>query len=140
MVGKNSLQEKNEYKDGGVFYGLFLAPKKVLFNYKKIWCYRRTKKTFKGLTNVSDSLDRKKYFKMFNGDKLISKVPLSWKKSFIQRVVIPQKIKNCIDCKKDILCCICGKLVNQRKEFSANLNEKKNDKRLLNLVICYQSV
>ena len=28
LVGKNSLQEKNEYKDGGVFYGLFLAPKK----------------------------------------------------------------------------------------------------------------
>ena len=27
LVGKNLLQRKNEYKDGGVFYGLFLAPK-----------------------------------------------------------------------------------------------------------------
>ena len=27
LVGKNLLQGKNDYKDGGVFYGLFLAPK-----------------------------------------------------------------------------------------------------------------
>ena len=48
-------------------------------------------KTFKGFTNVSDNLDRKEYFKMFNSDKLIAKVPLSWKKSFRYGVVIPQK-------------------------------------------------
>ena len=39
LVGKNLLRSKNDYKDGGIFYGLFLAPKKILFNYKKIWCY-----------------------------------------------------------------------------------------------------
>ena len=27
LVGKNRLQGKNDYKDGGVWYGLFLAPK-----------------------------------------------------------------------------------------------------------------
>ena len=27
LVGKNLLQGKNDYKDGGVFYGLFLVPK-----------------------------------------------------------------------------------------------------------------
>ena len=27
LVGKNLLQGKNDYKDGGVFNGLFLAPK-----------------------------------------------------------------------------------------------------------------
>ena len=27
LVGKNLLQGKNDYKDGDVFYGLFLAPK-----------------------------------------------------------------------------------------------------------------
>ena len=35
-------------------------------------------KTFKGFTKVSDNLDRKEYFKMFRGDKLVAKVPLSW--------------------------------------------------------------
>ena len=27
LVGKNRLQGRNDYKDGGIFYGLFLAPK-----------------------------------------------------------------------------------------------------------------
>ena len=27
LVGKNLLQGKNDYKDGGIFYALFLAPK-----------------------------------------------------------------------------------------------------------------
>ena len=62
---------------------------------------------------------------MLDGDKLVAKVPLSWKKSFSQDVLIPQKMKNCGDCKKDILCDNCDKLVNQKKEFSANLNELK---------------
>ena len=42
LVGKNRLQGKNDYKEGGIWYGLFLAPKKILFNYQQIWCYRRT--------------------------------------------------------------------------------------------------
>ena len=40
LVGKNLLEGKNDYGDGGIFYGLFLAPKKILFNYKEIWYYR----------------------------------------------------------------------------------------------------
>ena len=27
LVGKNILQRKNDFKDGGMFYGMFLAPK-----------------------------------------------------------------------------------------------------------------
>ena len=38
------------------------------------------KKCFKGYTNVSDNFDRKEYFKMADGDNLIAKEPLSWKK------------------------------------------------------------
>ena len=62
---------------------------------------------------------------MFEGDKLIAKVPLSCKKSFSQGVVIPHKMRNCVDCRKDIVCDNCDKFVNQSKEFSANLNELK---------------
>ena len=62
---------------------------------------------------------------MANGDKLIAKVPLSRRKSFSLGVVIPDKMKNCGDCKNDIFCDICHKLVNQKKEISANLNELK---------------
>ena len=34
LVGENLLQGKNDYKDGCIFYALFLAPKKNLPNYK----------------------------------------------------------------------------------------------------------
>ena len=60
LVGKNLLQGKNDYKDGGIWYGLFLAPKIK-------YCLTKNKhgvidehKTFKGFTNVSDNLNRKK--------------------------------------------------------------------------------
>ena len=36
-------------------------------------------------------------------------------------------MRNCSDCKKDNLCDECDKLVNQRKEFSANLIELKRE-------------
>ena len=61
-------------------------------------------------------------------DNLIAKVPLSWKKSFSQGVVIPHKMRNCSNCKKDVLCDECDKLVNQKKDFSAYLNELKREK------------
>ena len=36
-------------------------------------------------------------------------------------------MRNCCDCKYDILCEICDKLINQKNEFSANLNEFKRE-------------
>ena len=125
FVGKNLLQGENDYGDGGIFYALFLAPKiKYCFTIIKFGIIDE-KKCFKGFTNVSDNLDRKEYFKMANGDNLIAKVPLSWKKSFSQGVVIPHKMKIYSDCENDVLCDSCDNLVNQKKEFSANLNEMK---------------
>ena len=128
MVGKNLFQGENDYKDGGIFYALFLAPKikycLILYKYGDI----DEQKTFEGFSNVSDSLDRQEYFKMADGDNLIAKVPLSWKKSFGQGVIIPHKIKNCSECKQDMLCESCDILVNQKKEFSAILNETKRER------------
>ena len=84
-------------------------------------------KFFKGFINVTDYLNRKEYFNMADGDKLIAKVPLSWKKSFQYGDIIPHKVRNCSDCKKDFLCENCDKLLHQRKEFSANLNQMKRE-------------
>ena len=65
---------------------------------------------------------------MADGGKLIAKVPLSRKKSFTQGVVIPHKMKKCSEYTNDILCESCDKMVNQKKEFSADLNEIKREK------------
>ena len=124
-IGKNLLQVKNDYKDGGIFYGLFLAPKRKYCLTINKYGFIDEHKTFKGFTNVSDNLDRKEYFKMADGDKLIAKVPLSWKKCFNMGVVIPHQMRDCNICANDSLCDNCDKLVNQNKEFSANLNELK---------------
>ena len=73
---------------------------------------------------MSDNLDRKEYFKTFNGTNLNAKLPLSWKKSFIMGIVTPHKMRTCNKCTKKI-CDRRDKLVNQNKDFSANLNELK---------------
>ena len=70
-------------------------------------------------------MDSREYFKMAVGDKVIAKVPLSWKKFFSQGVVMSHKMKNCVECKNNILCENCDKLVNQKKEFSTILSEIK---------------
>ena len=128
LVGKGLYQGKNDYKEGGTFYGLFLAPKiKYCLTINKD-CVIDEYKTFKVFANVSDILDKKEFFIMFQSDKLVAKVSLSWKKSFSQGVIIPHKMRNCNKCTKDILCDDCGILVNKKKEFSANLNELKRER------------
>ena len=62
---------------------------------------------------------------MFEGDQLIAKVPLSWKKRFSHGVIIPHKMRNCDNCAKDILYDGCDQLVNQNKEISGNQNHLK---------------
>ena len=39
---------------------------------------------------------------MFNGDKVVAKLPLSWKKSFSMGVVVPHEMKICDKYTKDI--------------------------------------
>ena len=62
LNGKALLQGKYDYKDGGFFYGLFLAPKiKYCLSINKYGVIDEHK-TLKGFTNVSDILDRKECF------------------------------------------------------------------------------
>ena len=60
LVGKSLLQGQNDYKDGGIFYGLFLAPKiKYCLTINKCGVIDEHK-VFEGFTDVSDTSDRKK--------------------------------------------------------------------------------
>ena len=82
LVGKKRLQGKNDYKNGGIWYGLFLPPKIKYYLTINKFGNIDEHKTFKRYTNGKDFLDRKDYFNMADGGKLIAKVPLSWKKFF----------------------------------------------------------
>ena len=61
LVDKNRLQSKNDLKKGGVWYGLFSAPKLKYYLTINKYGVLDEHKTFKGFTNVSDILDRKNF-------------------------------------------------------------------------------
>ena len=69
LVGEELFQGKNDYKTGGIFYGLSLAPKikycLTIDDYGIIQEY----KTFKGFNDSKQLLDRSQYFKMIEGKK-----------------------------------------------------------------------
>ena len=51
LVGKNLLQGTNDYKDGGIFYGLFLAPEIKYCSTISKYGVIDENKTFKGFTD-----------------------------------------------------------------------------------------
>ena len=53
--------------------------------------------------------------------KITAMLPRSWKKSFNNGVIIPTKMRQCNVCKDGILCTTCNNIINENKEFEANL-------------------
>ena len=94
LVGKNLCQGKNDYKTGGIFYGLFLAPKiKYCLTFNELGIIEQHM-TFKGFNDSKRLLDRSQYFDMLDGKKISAMLPRSWKKSFNNGIVIPTKMRH----------------------------------------------
>ena len=72
LVGKNLCQGKNDYKTGGIFYGLFLAPKIKYVLTIDHYGIIQQHMTFTGFNDSKRLLDRSQYFDMLNGKKNIS--------------------------------------------------------------------
>ena len=125
LIGNNLCQGKNDYKSGGIFYGLFLAPKIKYCLTIDEYGIISEHKTFKGFTDSKRLLDRLQYFEMLKGNTIQAKLPLSWKKSFESGIIIPKKLRYCTNCRENIICDNCDKKINQIKEFSPNFNELK---------------
>ena len=127
LVGKNLCQGKNNYKTGGIFYGLFLAlKKKFCLNVNELGVVEQHT-TFKGFNDSKRLLDRSQYFNMLKGKKITAILPRFWKESFENGVIIPTKLRDCNTCKDGILCITCNNQINENKEFEANLNLLKRD-------------
>ena len=128
LVGDNLCQGKNDYKPGGIFYGLYLAPKIKYCLTIDEYCIIKEHKTFKGFNDSKRLLDRSQYFKMKEGEKISAMLPRSWKKSFDNGVIIPKKMRFCNKCNNIKMCDKCNNQTNENKEFEANLNLLKRDK------------
>ena len=83
--------------------------------------------TFRGFNDSKRLLNRSEYFDMLEGKKISAFLPRSWKKSFDNGIVIPVRMKRCIDFKGKILCDECNNQVNENKKFETNLKFLKRD-------------
>ena len=127
LVGKNLCQGKNDYKTGGMFYGLFLAPKiKYCLTINELGVIEQHM-TFKGFNDSKRLLDRSQCFNMLKGKKITAILPRSWKKLFENGVKIPTKMRQCNVCKDGVFCSTCNNQINENKEFEANLNLLKRE-------------
>ena len=124
LVGEELCQGKNGYKTGGIFYGLFLAPKLKYCLTIDDYCIIQDYKTFKGF-NSNRILDRSQYFKKKEGKKILAMLQRSWKKSFDSGIIITAKMRFCNECNRKKTCAKSNNQVNENKEFEANLNELK---------------
>ena len=122
MVGEYLCQGKNDYKTGGIFYGLFLAPKTKYCLTIDEYGIIQEHKTVKGFNDSKRLLDRSQYFEMIEGEKKLAMLPRSWKKSFDNGIIIPKKMRFCKECNDNKMCVKCNNQVNEKKEFEANLN------------------
>ena len=98
LLAEGLCQGEDDYKTGGIFYGLFLAPKTkhclTIDNYGII----QEHKTFKKFSDSKRLLDRSQYFKMKEGEKLSALLHESWKKSFDGGIITPTKMKFSNEC------------------------------------------
>ena len=75
LVGKNLCQGKNDYKTGGIFYGLFLAPKiKYCLTINELGVIEQHM-TFKGFNDSKRLLDRSQNFDMLKCKKITAMLP-----------------------------------------------------------------
>ena len=111
LAGKNLCQGKNDYESGGIFYGLFLAPKIKYCLTIIDFGINRDHMTFKGLNDSKRLLDRCQYFNMLQSKKISAMLPRSWKKSFNNGIIIPVKMRRCNESNDKMLCITCNNQV-----------------------------
>ena len=117
LVGENLCQGKNDYKTGGIFYGLYFASKIKYCLTIDDYGIIKEHKTFKGFNDSKRLLDRSQYFKMKEGKKISAMLPKSWKKSFDNGIIIPAKMRLCNGCNDKKICNKCNNLINENQEF-----------------------
>ena len=114
LVGEGLCQGKNDYKTGGFFYGVFLAPKIKYCLTVDSYGIIQEHKTFKGFNDSKRFLDRSQSFKIIEGEKISALLPKSWIKSFDSGIIIPTKMRFCNECDDKKVCNKCNIQINEK--------------------------
>ncbi|ESO92236.1 hypothetical protein LOTGIDRAFT_162891 [Lottia gigantea] len=89
LVSENDYcKRKNDYGDGGIIFGLYLAPK-VKYNINLISDVLQEKKTFKGYSN--DNITVEDYIKLASGHDVKNEFNKRWEKSITDGIVNPDE-------------------------------------------------
>ena len=73
------MQGKNDYDSGGIFYGIFLAPKiKYCLTFNEFG-FVTEHETLIGFNGSKRLLNRSQYFRILGGEKVSAMLPISWK-------------------------------------------------------------
>ena len=78
--------------------------------------------TFKCFNDSKRLLDWSQFSDMLEGKKISTMSSRSWKKSFDNSIVIPVKMKRCIECNDKTICTTCTNQVSENRGFEANFN------------------
>ena len=117
LVGEGLCQGKDDYKTGGIFYGLFLAPKikpcLTMYETGNV----QEHKTFRGFNDSKRLLDCLHYFKMIEGKEVSAFLPKHWKRLFDSGIIIPTKIRFCNERDDKNVCNKCNNQLNEKKRI-----------------------
>jgi hypothetical protein len=83
LVGNDLCKGKNDYDEGGIIYGLYLAPK-IKYNIVLNDGILQAKSTFKGCN--SNKVESKDFFKLATGEIVEKEIIKSWEKDYTNGV------------------------------------------------------
>ena len=137
---------KNDYGNSGIFYAWFRAPKikdcLVIDDFGVL----SAKRTFKGYSEEHRRIKLDEYISLSEGKTVSGRCSIDWTKTF-ERIKIPQRKQNCLDCDNGKICsdCVlkpklncfncemeracktCLDLISQKKKYSTDINTIKRN-------------
>ena len=107
-VGDKLCQSVNDYKSGGICYGLFLAQKIKYCLTIDNYCIIQEHKTFEGFNDPIRLLDHTQFFEMIEVKLISAVLPKIWKKSVNTGAILPTKMRFCNEFKDKTICDSCN--------------------------------
>ena len=116
LVGPNFFPDKNDYKSGGIFDGLFLAPEIKFSLINSEFGNLEEHKTFEAFHHSKRLINRSQGLKLIEGKKYQLCYLLPEKKPFSSGVLMPTKLRFYNECIGKIICDRCNIQIKKTKK------------------------